>query len=315
MTGCRGGCSGGSAPAPAASTLALFPPETRIVVSADFQRIRATPLWQTLSTLATQEPADRNLIADLTARTGLDPFHDLHRVVAAFPEEARADGSFVLLMEGAHLDQKRLVTYAQEQAKHQGGTLTARSYAGRTLWSESPRGPAGFFLDDSRFVLGGGGWADKVATLSATKAPSAAGNEILAHLVTEVAVGHAIWLAAQVPDATRARLMADPRFGVQASVMRFAAGIELGPGLEAELVADLSNAADARALVDKVDTFVKAARQSPQALLLGAGPYLDGIHTKSDGPRALVRLSLGQAQTLELANRLAGLAQLRRRGP
>jgi hypothetical protein len=312
--GCRGGCFR-EQEVTARGVLSRFPAEAQIVVSLDFGRIRATPLWQRLSTLAAEDPNDRKIIDEFTARTGLDPFRQIHRLVAAFPEEARQSRAFGLVIEGDGFDEKRLLTYARDQAKLRGTELRPRTHGQFTLWhSGSADGTAGFFLDRRHFVLASGGWAEKMADLAsgAGAAGSAQANPILLRLVERQGVRRSIWMAALVPDGTRATLRADPRFGPQASVMRFGAGLDFGPGLQGQVDAELSNAGDSRAMVDRFDGFLRAARKSPEALLIGAGPYLDGVSARADGPRALLRVQLSEPQTLELANRAAGLLRLRR---
>ncbi len=313
--GCRGGCSRQAVPS-AGGTLARFPAETQVVVSVDFQRIRATQLWQRLATLAGEDPDDRRQIQEFTARTGLDPFRQIHRVVAAFPEEARQSQAFGLIIEGEGFDEKRLLTYAQDQARLRGSELKPRPLGPHTLWAAGgPGSAAGFFADRGRFVLAGGGWAEKMSQLASgptTAGTGAESNMMLLRLVERMGPGRSIWMAALVPEETRTRLRADPRFGSQASVMRFGVGLDLGPGLKGELDAELSNADDARALVDRFQGFLRAARKSPEALLVGAGPYLDRVSSQANGPRALVRVDLDEAQTGELVQRLVGLLRLRR---
>jgi hypothetical protein len=314
---CRGGCDrqNGGERRPLGA-LGLFPADARIAISVDFRRVRETPLWQRLASLAADAPEDRKLIDDFVARTGLDPFRQIHRIVAAFPEDARAGGAFGLIVEGEGFDEKRLLTYARDQAKLKGGELRQVAQGRYTLWgSSAPGSPAGFFLDARRFALGSGGWAESMAALaegSPGAPPSAGSGGTLARLVERVGPQRSIWLAAMVPAATRARLMANPRYGVEASVMRLGAAVDLGPGLTGDLVAELSNADDARALVSKVEAFVREARVSPQALLLGAGPYLDAITATADGPNARIHVALDEARTAELFTRLAGLARLRK---
>jgi hypothetical protein len=316
MAGCRGGCFREDGVASARGALSRFPPQTQVVLSIDFQRIRATQLWQRLSALAAEDPADRKLIEEFTARTGLDPWKQIHRLVAAFPEEARKSQAFGILIEGEGFDEKRLLTYARDQAKLRDTELDPRPHGGYTLWqTREPGGVAGFFAGPGRFVLAGGGWAQSMATLAAGPASagqSAESNPMLLRLVERLGVRRSIWMAALVPDETRSRLRADPRFGPQASVMRFGAGIDLGPGLRGELDAELSNSGDARALIERFEAFLRAARKSPEALLIGAGPYLDAITGKAEGPRALVRVDLDEVQTGELLQRLIGFLRLRR---
>jgi hypothetical protein len=319
-TGCRGGCSrqpgSRSAGGTPAATLAQLPAESQVVVSVDFQRIRATQLWQRISTLASEDPDDRRLIQEFTARTGLDPFRQIHRLTAAFPEEARKSQAFGVIIEGEGFDEKRLLTYARDQARLRGTELKPRRHGPHTLWETgAPGGAAGFFLGRGRFVLAGGGWAEKMSQLTSEPSRPGAGaesNTTLLRLVEQLGVKRSIWMAALVPDETRARLRSDPRFGTQASVMRFGLGLDLGPGLQGELDAELSNAEDARALVDRFQGFLRAARKSPEALLVGAGPYLDRISSQATGPRALVRVNLDEAQTAELIQRLVGLLRLQR---
>jgi hypothetical protein len=323
MAACRGGCrrpSRGEDTAP--SALALFPADTRIVLSVDFQSIRGSPLWQELSRGVQQDPEDRRLISSFTERTGLDPFRHVHGLVAAFPDEARKDGAFALYFVGEGFDEKRLLTYARDEARLRGKTIEQRLHRGHTLWVGPPpaEGPptgqvAGFFLDGKRFVLAGGGWAEKMIDLrqKASGATSAASNGMLVDLAERVGRGRSVWLAAIVPDGTRQRLLTDSRFGAQASVMRFGGALDLAPALQGQLQAELSNAEDARAMAQRLAAFLEAARRNPQALLLGAGPYLEAITAEAKGPTLLVKIRLDEARTRELATRLASLARLRSR--
>jgi hypothetical protein len=325
--GCRGGCARRAADGSPPGVLAMFPPETRMVLAIDFRKVRDSGLWRELFSLAGQDPEDRRLIETFTKRTGLDPFQQIHRVYAAFPEEARRDGAFALYFEGQGFDEQRLLAYAREEARTRGHTIVSRLHAGRTLWV-APRAAAapgqppasasevgGFFLDDSRFVLAGGGWAQRMLDLgrsSGAPAASAAGNTSLLHLAERIGPGRAFWLAAIVPEGTRQRLIADARFGVQASVMRFAMGADLSPGIAGELHAELSNADDARVMAGRVTSFVREAKKSPQALLLGAGPYLDAVRADASGSTATVKIHLDEPLTRELVTRLGGFLRSRR---
>jgi hypothetical protein len=296
-----------------------MPAETKILASIDFGRLRATPVWAALASLRAEEERDRKLIEELVARTGLDPFRQIHRVVLAFPEDARTRGEMAVVIEGDVFDQRRLLTYIGDQARLKGRSLTQSARRRRTLWSYGGELPAtGFFVDDRRIVIGTGGWAEKVAD-TADGVPGArsvtdAGE--LQRLIDRAGAARGLVAAALVPESTRRRLLGDLASETQASVLRLAASADFGPGLDAELVAEMSNAADARALVETFRTFVQEGKRSPQVLLLGAGPYLDALTARADGPTARFRLALGEAQTRELLDRLKGLLKLRRQeGP
>lgn len=309
--------------------LPLLPADVRIVASFDFARIRATPFWRTLASLPGEQDKDRKLLEELISRTGLDPFRHIHRAVLAFPEEARASGQMVLILEGETFDQKRLVTYLDDQARLRGRPLVQTSHGRRTLWTFPGDVPAtGFFLDDRHLVIGSGGWAEQVADLadrttrtdrparpeladrkSGPPSPGARGE--LGRLLAR-GPSRSVIIGAIVPEGTRRRLLSQAGLDAQSSVLRLVAGVDLGPALEAELLVETNGTGDAQELTKRFQGFLAEAKRSPQVLLLGAGPYLDALSARAEGPNARFRLSLGEPQTSELLERLKGLARLGR---
>jgi len=305
LVGCRGGCRRES-PAPEL-LLARLPRGTTFVATVDLARVRATALWSRISAQAEESAEDRKSLQRLTERTGLDPLKQIHRVVAAFPDNARQSGQFALLIDGEGFDEQRLVAYAREQ----GGKIEARTRNGRTLYGSGNTGA--FFVGRTRFVLGGGGWAEAMADLADGGTGSAAGNPEMVRLVERVDRGRALWFAAVVPADLRNDLLADPKLASAASISRLAASVDLGPGLNADLVADLSNAADAAALVARLQTTVRESKRNAKMLMLGLGPYLDALDARADGPTLRVSLALAEGQVKDLIDRLGGLARLSRK--
>ncbi len=309
---CRDGCSRG-APSPARDPLlALVPAEARVVASVDLAKIRATAVWKRLSELVEEDPGDQKVLAELTARTGLDPMRQVHRVLAAFPEDARSKGEFALVIAGDQFDERRLAAYARDQADLRGRKIEQVTRGSRPLWTS--RGVAAFFLGGTTFALGAGGWGERMADL-ADRTPvvkSAADDPDLGMLIRRVRMDRAIWFAAVVPMDVRRALIADPRYDSAASVTRMAGAIDLGPGLSAELVADLSNAADARALVQRIEESLSAARRNAKVLMLGLGPYLETVGAQAEGPSVRVSMTLRETQVNDLLSRLAGMARMAR---
>jgi hypothetical protein len=303
---CRGGCGRSSAPD---RLLSQLPDGTRFVVSVDLSRIRATPLWNRIAALAAESPEDRRRLTRLTERTGLDPLRQIHRIVAAFPDDARARGEFALIIDGEGFDERRLVAYAREES---GAKIEAQPRGTHTLWSAGGT-TGGFFVGAQRFVLGGGGWAGVLADLADGKGgPGAAGNLELVHLVQRTATTRALWFAALVPLDVRQLLMADPKQQSAGAVTRLAAGADLGPGLSAELVADLSNEADARALQARIQATVRESKRNAKLLMLGLGPYLDALQIQVTGPTLRLQLVLTEQQMKDLIERAAALYRLAR---
>jgi hypothetical protein len=248
---CRGACHRDRQPArPLGGRLALFPLETRTVVSLDVAQVRASPLAARLSALAVASPGDEKSLQVFHQRTGLDPVRDIDSVTVAFPEEARARGELGVILRASRFDQSRLVAYVRDALQKDGDDLVPTPHGRRLLWAGG-KDPTlgGFFLDDQTLVIGGGGWATRMVDLadvaddlvdpaarpgqraaSGDAGVSAESDIELLELCERAAAGHAIWAAAIVPPDLRRQLARDPRFAGAAAVMRMSLAIELGAG-------------------------------------------------------------------------------------
>lgn len=315
--GCRDGCGGrGKQVRPLDGALNGLPAETRIVLGIDVARARRSPLWAELSSLAAAAPGDEQQLQDFAGRTGFDPLKDLDAVVLAFPDEARKSGQVALILRGHNLDEARLVAYARDQVAKGGDDLFSLRHAGRTLWATRKQPTtAGFFAGERTFVLGAGGWAEKVAELLDAPSPAGAENHPeLVRLVERAGPTRTLWAAALVPAATRAELSRDPAFASAAGINRLGLGVELDRGIDARLVADLATRAQAEDLARSVDRAIKSAKQSPEMLMLGLGPYLEGVSARAAGVSCEMTLKLAREQVVDLFARLRAYLDLVRKG-
>jgi hypothetical protein len=316
---CRGGCQHAGDLAPAATAqgrLALLPEATRVVVSLDFEKLRASPAAAKLEALGQQSPEDTRALDEFAHRTGLDPLKQIDSVLVGFPDDARREGEMALVLRAQHLDQARLVGYAREQLQKKGDDLVSVTHGRFTLWSARGKPDvAGFFLDEHTFVLGAGGWAPRLAELAQTAKPgdSAATNIDLGRLV-ERAVDHAIWAAAIVPGEMRRKLQSDPKLALAASLTNVVVGIDLPGGLDAVVVGDVATPADAQTLATKMQETLRDAKRSAQVLMLGLGPYLDGVTARAVDARFELRATLGAPQVDDLLGRLGAFLALARQG-
>ena len=313
---CRGGCHRAQdRAATVEGRLALFPVATRVVASLDAAKLRASPAAAKLGSLATQSEADKKQIEEFAHRTGLDPLTQISSITLAFPDEARAHGEMGLLLRADALDETRLVAYVRDQLQKTGDDLVATAHGRFTLWS-ARKDPdvVGFFIDKQTFALGGGGWGARMADLAEAARPgdSAATNVDLVHLVERAAGAHAIWAAAIVPESTRRALAADPQSAAAAGVKTLSAGIDLGKGLDAVVLADLATPADASALATKATETLRDAKRNAQVLMLGLGPYLDGVTARAVDKTLELKATLGEPALDDLLARLKGLAALAR---
>jgi hypothetical protein len=314
---CRGGCARKVDPAATVQgRLALLPEPVRIVVSIDVARLRRSPVAGKLSALGKQTPEDDRALEELKRRTGLDPLEQIDSVLVGFPADARQRGELALVLRAQHLDQTRLVAYVRDQLQKKGDDLTSAPRGRFTLWSaRHDPGVAGFFVDDQTFVLGAGGWAPRLADLAETARPgdSAATNIDLSRLVDRAAE-HALWAAAIVPAETRRALQADPRLGAAASLMNLVVGIDLARGMDAVVIGDVATTPDAQSLAAKMQETLRDAKRNAQILMLGLGPYLDGVTVRSSDQRFELRAALAEPQVDDLVARLGAFLTLARQG-
>jgi hypothetical protein len=318
LASCRGACA--RAPRetrPLDGRLALFPIEIRSLVTLDLDKVRAAPMAARLASLAIASAADQKRLDAFRERTGLDPGRQIESVVVGFPEEARVRGELGIVVRATRFDEARLVAYVRDALQRDGDDLVPTPRGRRTLWS-ARKDPslAGFFLDGRTLVVGGGGWAARMADLSdgAPVSGSAETNLELVQLCERAAAGHAIWAAAIVPADLRRQLEQDPRFANAASVTHMALGIDLGAGLDARFSADLSDPKDALALVGKVNEALQGAKRDPRVLMLGLGPDIDGVTSRADGNSFSLKMSLDEAQVADLLDRASAFLGLIRQG-
>jgi hypothetical protein len=313
---CRGACGRADrAAGPLEGRLALLPIDTRSVVALDFDQIRRAPFAAKLSTLAASSPEDEKRLAAFSKRTGLDPVRQIDSIVVGFPEEARLHGEMGVVVRAERFDESRLVAYVRDTLQKDGDDLVTKLHGRRTLWA-TRKDPslAGFFLDGRTLVIGGGGWAERMADLAdgAPASGSAETNLELVELCSRAAAGHSIWAGAIVPVELRRQLQQDPRFESAASVTRMSLGINLGTGLEVAFTADLADPSEAKVLVAKVSETVQGAKRDPRVLMLGLGPELDGITSRVEGSTFSLKLALGEAQVNDLLDRASAFLKLMR---
>ncbi len=309
------GCQGCQKPAPdqVDPALLLLPKQTQTVISFDVRQLRQSSLWAVLMGQGERALQHHKLLDTISARTGWDPLRDIQRLVVAFPENAREAGQFAIVIYGENFDERRLVAFARDQASLSGIAITQAELAGQRAWvaHTSPVRQTGFFVGKDVFVLGGGPWGQSLAALASQPwKASAAGAEEFSNLCRRAGLGHAAWLASIVPSAVRTQLAADARFEAASTVSRVTISLSLENGLGILGRAELSTAEHAASLASQLQRFALEARQSPQVLLLGLGPWLQGVRVVAEGPQVTAHVQLSPDQTQTLIERLTGLLAL-----
>lgn len=270
-----------------AAALGLIPPDAEIVLSLDLERLRGQTAWTTvLSALAKDT---RPLFEGFAAGTGIDLPRQLHRVLVALPAERQGDDRFVLIADTDALDEARV-------------TAWLRARLGEKI--------AVLIRNRSQIVISQGAWSSTVAALAsaARLTPSVADRPELLRLYTRTAVGHSLWFAAVVPVTVRRALMKEPGLPDVASIARVSGFINLNSGAHVEVVAELSNTADATELVHRLGVYLNQAKRHPEMLVRGLAPYLEAVRLAAHDARVHATIDLSGEQLGECIERIEALA-------
>ena len=274
-----------------AADLALVPPDAQIVLALDLERLRGQSSWTTV--LAALAKDAKPTLDGFAVGAGLDLTRQLRRVLVALPAERQDDDRFLFIADVDGLDEGRATTW-----------LKARLGEKAVV----------FVRGQNQIVISRGAWSGNLARLrSATKlTPSAADHPELLRLCTRAALNHSLWFAAIVPAAVRRGLMQEPRFADAAAIARVWGFVDLNSGAQVEVVAELSNTADAALLTHRLGVYLNQAKRDPEALVLGLAPYLEALRVTAHDARVHASLDLSGAQLGEGIERIEALAHAAR---
>src|SRR5436190_9895030 len=142
--------------------VALIPSEAAAVFRADLGRLRTSPVWQRLASLAQSDPARQHAVDELVRRTGLDPARQIQTIVWAQPASG---AEFALIVRGGPFDEAKLVAFATEQLQHQGLTLVSSDVGTKKVYSDGRERIFVALLDRSTLVVGSKRWTQRVIEL------------------------------------------------------------------------------------------------------------------------------------------------------
>jgi hypothetical protein len=270
-----------------ATTLALLPADTSMVITLDLDRLRGQAAWTTL--LSGLAKDTKPFLDGLAAGAGMDLTRQLHRVAIALPAERQGDDRLALIADVDVSDEARLATWLRARLGEKTGVLVR---------------------DRHQVVLSQGTWKEDMSALSRAGklAVSAADNPELRRLCTRAAPDHGLWFAAVVPAAVRRSLVQEQRFPDVASITRVWGSLDLASGAHAELVAELSSAVDASELAYRLGVYLNLAKRHPDMLVRGLAPYLEALRLASHDARVHATLDLSGAQLSECIERIEALA-------
>jgi hypothetical protein len=274
-----------------AADLALVPPDAQIVLALDLERLRGQSAWTTV--LAALAKDAKPTLDGFAVGAGFDLTRQLRRVLVALPAERQDDDRFLLIADVDGLDEARATTWLKARLGEKAVVVI--------------RG-------QNQIVISQGAWSGRLAPPRSTAKlpPSAADHPELVRLCTRAAVDHSSWFAAIVPAAVRRGLMQEPRFADVAAIARVWGFVNLNSGAQLEVVAELSNTADAALLTHRLAVYLNQAKRDPETLVLGLAPYLEALRVTAHDARVHATLDLSGAQLGECIERIEALAHAAR---
>jgi hypothetical protein len=266
--------------------LAVVPAEARIVASLDLERLRGLPIWKDLASGPAKEAAV--LLDGFTKGTGIDLFTQLRQIVVAVPGRREPDDRYVVVALLANLDPHRVLAWFHQ---HQPANTITFMHGANTL------------------VHAKGAWAQRAESLAKTRGAtnSVTADPELRRLCERAAKNHPLWIASIVPLRIRHALIEQIRFPELASLARVWGFLDADRGLHAEMVAELSNATDARGLAHRLASYLNAVKRDPDMLASGLSPYIEATRLGARGPNLHATLDLPESHTGDLTSRLRDL--------
>jgi hypothetical protein len=262
------------------AALALLPADTRIVLSADLERLRGQPAWRTgFPALAKHA---RPFFDAFAAGAGFDVPRQLRSLLIALPGERQSDDRFVLIAETDALDEARVTAWLRARLGEKTTVLVRNK---------------------NQIVIGRGAWGKTMAG-----AGSAADNPELKRLCTRAALEHDLWFAGVVPTPVRRALMQAPGFADVASVARVWGFMNLDSGAHLEAVAEMSGKTDAVDLAHRLGVYLNQAKRHPDMLVRGLAPFLEALRLAANDASVHATLDLSGPQLGECIERIEALA-------
>jgi hypothetical protein len=291
------------AEARALDPLAVLPANAFAVIDIDLVRLRQSPHWPRLSGWLVQfadDPQRQALVREVLGRA--------ERIVVGLVDTEGADDAGAVMVVrgdlgaidlGAVLPESTVSTtdVASGHALHTFEGLAAAAVDGET-WVIAPLDTMGPALERA---LG-----------RATGAGPLAADPALAAMATRIGFGQAaVTAVGHVPPEVRDGLGDDRYLAAHTAEAMRTAGVrvQVEDGLALELVVEMVDEAQARALAARGVALQRWAGSHPLVGLMGLRPLLEGLHVRSEALHAVLNLNLGAADFDRLVRRFESLAE------
>lgn len=293
----------------AGGSLKLIPKETGVLVSVNVDRLRQnSKQWDRIAKLRDSDAETKKKYEEFVKGSGFDPFTQASGLLIAVPADPnKAKGDFAMVVTtNKPVDEKKLIGYATEEAKKQGGgDVKTEQYGGKTIYGSAKNEESwATFIDDKTFVVAGKDAIKKVVDLGAGKGESVEKNDGLMALAKRADQGAGVWAVGMVPaDAQK-------QVAPNATISSAVGSLDFQSGLIAKVQADTASPDEAKKLAETATAQLAEAKKNPMVQMMGFQAVTDGMKVGTEGKAFKVDLALNQQQFDELLTKIEGMAKM-----
>ena len=290
---------------------ALVPAGTETVLEIDLAALRASPWSRGIFASASADERARH-----AERRGFDEMMDVDKAVFA---GGSRDPASLTLAQGRFERDRVARAFADDLRASDGepaASSVESSWRGVSVWHDGGGGRAIAFLTPQTLLSGPLAAVRGAIDCALGAAPDACAERGLADARSALEGGPAarpaLRLAAIVTEGLRARvrgeLWAEGSGDALRAVQRVGARLDVGSGLDVDVVAWLDSARDADLLAASLAALIRDLKARRALNAFGLAPFLD-FRVAARGPRVLGGLHIDEDRREDLAAKLGAVAQ------
>lgn len=300
------GCGKKSSKAPEVAGLSAVPASAQVALAADVARIASSPLvTRAVETLLLKdaELATRWHRLQDNCKLDIDKIKSIVLAIGPAPDPQKLGTGPVIMVATGQLVETELAACVRAMVGQGGGTLTAKTVAGRTLYQAKDRNRTMFFAfgRPDTVVLGSN---EGYVTEALGPGKKATDNADLMAWIKLVDQKAPAWAAGRVDERVRAGLVKVTNGQLSAGPSAMVVAIDPSSGAKLDIGAVMASPADAKTLESFAKTQLSLIAMAAQAQSLGK--IVDKLEISSDGAVVRFKANLAMDDVNQLISVLDG---------
>ena len=279
---------------------AYLPADSRFAAEVDVTKLRQTKYFKQGLELFEQQTKDNAKLSKFfNADDGFDLSSDLHRLAVGLPvsrvtpSQKVEKGVFVL---AGKFEADKVASMVEKEY----GELKTRKLDGGTQLYRADETEFGFPSSD-RLVIAMGPKAYRDSVWKTATAGAASFDDVAKKegLLDGLDTDRSIWMVNRVSGSARA---------ASSNVETAAISIELGEGIDLQVVSRLSSEASAKEMVQRMEAMKKTGADNPMVSMIGAAPLVTNLAITHDKSAVTATTSMTESELDYLVTNLRQLA-------